>query len=145
MTQHEKVLVALDESATAFRALQWAIARAARASDEVWALAVLDTRRVDLAVRAPTKGAAAQETYGARRTHILAQAEQSAAGNGVQPHTEMRPSNDPASAIVAYARAGDFRAIVLGHREKHGVEKVVLGSTALRVLELTHLPVTIVR
>lgn len=143
MKQH-RVLVGLDESSTAFRALIWAVARAARAKDELVALAVLDTRVVMLEAR---RGAMATPGpgYAERLQRVLDQAKLAAAGQGVALRGELQPSDDPAGAIVAFGRAGTFDEIVLGHREKKGVEKVVLGSTALRVLELTTTPVTIVR
>jgi nucleotide-binding universal stress UspA family protein len=143
MKQH-RVLVGLDESATAFRALNWAVGRAVRAKDELVALAVLDTRVVMLEAR---RGAMATPGpgYAERLQRLLDQAKLAAAGQGVALRAEMQPSDDPAGAIVAFAKAGTFDLIVLGHREKKGVEKVVLGSTALRVLELTTTPVTIVR
>jgi nucleotide-binding universal stress UspA family protein len=144
MRQH-KVLVGLDESATASRALQWALARAARAKDELWALAVLDTRAVLLEARRGAMPAGPGPSYAERLQGLVEQAKGSAAGHGVVLHAEVRPSDDPAGALVAFAREGSFDEIVLGHREKKGVEKVVLGSTALRVLELTAMPVTIVR
>ena len=143
--ERHKVLVALDETGTAFRALQWALARAARAKDDVTVLSVMDTRVVLLEARGGARAAAQGPGYSERLGRLHEQAQLSAAGQGVAIHTEIRPSDDPAGAIVAFAREGSFNEIALGHREKRGVEKMVLGSTALRVLELTHIPVTIVR
>lgn len=143
--KQQKVLVALDESSTAFRSLQWALGRAARAKDEVWALSVLDTRVVLTEARRGATAHSAGPSYTDRLQRLLEQAQLSAAGGGVALRTEIRPSDDPAGAIVAFAKDGAFDEIVLGHREKKGVEKVVLGSTALRVLELTSIPVTVVR
>ena len=145
MTTPHKVLVGLDESATAFRALNWAISRAARSKDELYALAVLDTRVVLLEARRGATPAPPGPGYAERLERLCEQAQLAAAGQGVQIRTEIKPSDDPAAAIVAYATEGAFDSIVLGHREKKGVEKVVLGSTALRVLEHTTKPVTIVR
>lgn len=140
-----KVLVALDESATAFRALKFALGRAASAKDEVWALSVLDTRRVLLDARGAARKDKDAAGYAERLQRVLDEAIHFAKGQGVTLKTDMRPSDDPAAAIVAFASASGFGEIVLGHREKKGVEKMVLGSTALRVLELTEIPVTIVR
>lgn len=140
-----RVLVGLDESATSFRALTWAVARAARAKDELWALAILDTRVVMLEARRGAMPASPGPGYAERLQKLMEQAQLAGAGQGVAVKTEMKPSDDPAGAIVAFAKAGRFDEIVLGHREKTGVEKVVIGSTALRVLELTATPVTIVR
>ena len=143
MDRH-KVLVALDESAPAARALQWALSRAQRAHDEVWALSVLDTRKVMVAVRVPARGANEVASYGERLQRLLEGASSTAAAAGVALHTAMRPSHDPAEAVVAFAREGGFALIVLGHRAKKGVERRILGSTALRVLELAAVPVIIV-
>lgn len=140
-----KVLVALDESATAFRALKFALGRAAAAKDEVWALSVLDTRRVLVDARESARKDKEASGYAERLQRVLDEAKGFAGGLGVKLQTEMRPSDDPAALIVAFARSGSFGEIVLGHREKKGVERMVLGSTALRVLELTEIPVTIVR
>ncbi len=140
-----KVLVALDESAPAHRALQWALSRALRAHDEVWALTVLDTRKTLVAVRVAARGADEGASYGERLQSLLERASGSAASAGIALHTAMRPSSDPAEAILAFARDGGFAEIVLGHRAKKGVEARVLGSTALRVLELANVPVTVVR
>ncbi len=140
-----KVLVALDESAPAHRALEWALGRSQRAHDEVWVLSVLDTRKVTIAVRVPSRGSDEVASYGERLQRLLEGASLTAASAGVTLHTALRPSNDPAGAIVAFAREGAFAEIVIGHRAKKGVEAMVLGSTALRVLELAAVPVTIVR
>jgi nucleotide-binding universal stress UspA family protein len=140
-----RVLVALDESASAYRALQFAVKRAARAHDEVVVLSVLDSRLVLLTARTNPRGSGTDETYGERIAGLLNRATLWAASQGVPVEGEIRPSADPAIAIVKYAREGHFDEIVLGHRERRGLEKVVIGSTALRVLELTPVPVTLVR
>jgi nucleotide-binding universal stress UspA family protein len=143
--KQQKVLVALDESSTAFRALQWAVGRAARAKDELCVLSVLDTRAVLTEARRGATSSATAPSYSDRLERLQEQAQLSAAGSGVALRREVRASDDPAAAIVAFAKEGAFDEIVLGHREKKGVEKFVLGSTALKVLEITMLPVTIVR
>jgi nucleotide-binding universal stress UspA family protein len=139
------VLVGLDESQTSFRALNWAVARAARAKDDLYALAVLDTRAVLLEARRGAMAPPPGPGYAERLSALMDQAKLAAAAQGVALKAEIHPSDDPAGAIVAFAKAHACDLIVLGHREKKGVEKVVLGSTALRVLELTTTPVTIVR
>jgi nucleotide-binding universal stress UspA family protein len=140
-----KVLVALDESAPAFRALQWAAKRAVRALDDIAVLSVLDTRVVLLEARSGAVHSQVQSTLGERLNHTQQQAAQFARGCGIEVQLVLRPSQDPAGEIVRFAREGGFDEIVIGHRDKRGVEKIVLGSTALRVLELADVPVTIVR
>ena len=140
-----RVLVALDGSATSFRALAFALRRAAVGHDDVTLLAVLDTRVVLLESRAGSAHGQQLTTVGERMSHVLEQGANVARGSGVEVQSVLRPSGDQAAEIVRYAREGGFDEIVLGHREKRGVEKMVLGSTALRVLELADVPVTIVR
>lgn len=145
MMERLKVLVAIDESPSAWRALEFAAKRAARAHDDITVLAVLDTRQVLLTARTNPRSTAGTEPYAERLTHLLERAVGAAGGQGLAVRTELRASHDPADEIVRFARDGSFDEIVLGHREKLGVEKIVLGSTALRVLELTRAAVTIVR
>jgi nucleotide-binding universal stress UspA family protein len=140
-----KVLVAIDASATANRALHFALQRCLRSHDEITVLSVLDVRQVTLMVRTNPRAAAASPSQAEGLASLLQQAAGTAGGYGVGVHTQMAASPDPAAEIVRVARDGGFDEIVLGHREKKGLEKVVLGSTALRVLELTEIPVTIVR
>lgn len=140
-----KILVAIDGSATANRALHFAMARAVRAHDDITVLSVLDVRHVTLAVRTNARAGGASPTHAEAIASLLEQAAGTAAGYGVAVRTHMGASSDPAAEIVRFAKEGGFHEIVLGHREKKGLEKAVLGSTALRVLELTEVPVTIVR
>jgi nucleotide-binding universal stress UspA family protein len=54
-------------------------------------------------------------------------------------------SDHPADAIVAYARAAGIDVIVLGTEGRRGVERLLLGSVAERVVRTAPCPVLTVR
>jgi nucleotide-binding universal stress UspA family protein len=144
MRPPDRILVALDESAAAWRALNFALRRAAHGRHEVTVLTVLDSRMATLAVRTGPGQMGAAASITGRLEGLFERARAVARLEGVAIATQMTASTDPAGEIVNVARAGSYDEVVVGHREKRGLERMVMGSTALRVLEELTVPVTIV-
>ena len=51
----------------------------------------------------------------------------------------------PAEAIVKYAEDAGADLIVMGSRGRTGIQRILLGSVAARVVQLAHCPVLVVR
>jgi nucleotide-binding universal stress UspA family protein len=54
-------------------------------------------------------------------------------------------SGDPANEIVAYAEETDVDHIVVGSHGRSGLSRVLLGSTAEKVVRRSPVPVTVVK
>lgn len=52
---------------------------------------------------------------------------------------------DPATDIVNYAESRDFTHIIVGHRGKTSIERILLGSVAESIVERAHCKTTVVR
>jgi universal stress protein A len=59
--------------------------------------------------------------------------------------TALEVSDDPADAIVAYARENAIDLIVMGTHGRHGLERVLIGSVAERVVRTAPCPVLTVK
>lgn len=63
---------------------------------------------------------------------------------GPQPHTRIREGH-AASQILAEANPEDYDLVVIGARGRRGITRLLIGSTARRVVAQAHLPVLVVR
>ncbi len=63
--------------------------------------------------------------------------------NGMRVQTEVIAGN-PADEIVEYAKKNGSDLIIMGH-SRAGLERVLLGSVAHRILKLSPIPVMIIR
>ena len=73
------------------------------------------------------------------RVRLLAQ------GRGVALETAVLEGSGPAEQIVEAARAGGADQIVMASRGRTGAARLLLGSVASKVLELSPVPVLIVK
>ncbi len=141
-----RVLVPVDESQTASRAIELGVALALRHGSElifctaVNHAAVIAECAVPQGVLDPTPVLAAVDD--AARA-ILGEVAKRAENAGVSATTVLLDGS-PASAIVEHARECAADAIVMGTQGKHGVERFFLGSTADGVLRSTHVPTFVV-
>ena len=75
----------------------------------------------------------------------LAQLGRQAAAAGVPCRTVWRLARDPWRAILRAARAGGCDLIVMGSHGRGGVQTVLLGSQAVKVLAHSKIPVLVCR
>lgn len=135
------VLVPIDGSEGAQKALDCALSVAAAVGAEVSALAVEG--------KLPAYAASLGEVDEVKRekdeyfTGVLEAARTQAQQRGVSMRTELVPGH-AAEVITNYARAHGCDLIVIGHRG-HFLGDYLLGSTADRVAHHAHCPVMVVR
>ena len=143
-----KILVAVDGSSHAERALTAAIELARRfdATLVLFHAVELSPMRADLDGLVDE---AARQVY--RRVgeelagKILDAAEQRARAGGIAPIERIAGDGDAAATIVDAARAGDVGLIVVGTRGLTGLHGLALGSVAHKVTSMAHCPVMVVR
>jgi nucleotide-binding universal stress UspA family protein len=137
----DQILVAIDGSAGAQKALETAVELAKLTGARLRALAVEG--------RLPAYAATVGEVDEAKREKdeffesLACSVEAFAEAQGVELEVEVRPGH-AAELIVDYARAHDSDLIVLGHKG-HFLQDFLLGSTADRVAHHAHCPVLIVK
>jgi nucleotide-binding universal stress UspA family protein len=136
-----RVLVAIDGSEGAQKALDCALSICAAVEAELTALAVEG--------RLPAYAGSLGEVDEVKRekdqyfTRVLDQAREQAAAQGVPLKTDLIPGH-AAEVITHYAKAHAHDLIVVGHRG-HFLGDYLLGSTADRVAHHAHCPVMVVR
>jgi len=62
-----------------------------------------------------------------------------------RPVAQRLLSGDPAAEIVRFARDGEFDLVVAGTRGRTGLEHLLLGSVAEKVVRQAHCPVLVAR
>lgn len=136
-----RVLVAVDGSEGALKALDCALSICAAVGAELTALAVEG--------RLPAYAGSLGEVDEAKRekdeffARVLDEARLRAAERDVPVSTDLVPGH-AAEVITHYARAHGHDLIVIGHRG-HFLGDYLLGSTADRVAHHAHCPVMVVR
>lgn len=139
--QFNNVLVAIDGSEGAERALDCAISLVERLGGKLTALVVEG--------KLPAYAATAGEVDQVKKEkdeffqRVLEGARSEAAEHGVELETELVPGH-AAEVISHYAKAHGHDLIVIGHRG-HFLGDYLLGSTADRVSHHAHCPVIVVR
>ena len=140
------LLVPIDGSATSQLAVDKAIGLARAFASSVSVLFVIDPY--------PFTGVGADFSYGqmqylsaakAEANEALAAARLAFEAAGVQVSASLVESHSVWRGIVEAADAGGADLIVMGSHGRSGMEKLVLGSVAQRVLSHAHLPVLVVR
>jgi nucleotide-binding universal stress UspA family protein len=137
----ENMLVAIDGSEGAQRALDCAISLVERLGGRLTALVVEG--------KLPAYAATAGEVDEVKREkdaffkRVLDEATKQASERGVELRTELVPGH-AAEVITHYAEAHGHDLIVIGHRG-HFLGDYLLGSTADRVSHHAHCPVIVVR
>lgn len=121
-----KLLVPVDGSDSALRAVEWAAALAGRTRDIAVHLVHVGLREAGLQER------------------VLDDAERTLQRNRV-PYTKELLSGPVAAMIAEHAAKAGCEAIVMGTRGTSAVESLLVGSVAAKVIQLTRLPVTLVK
>jgi nucleotide-binding universal stress UspA family protein len=142
-TVPDTVLVALDGSPLADRALDYAVETFPTAS--VTTIYVINP--VDAVVDVEAGGLPVAEDWYERASEraegIHARASESAAARGVDLES-VTEVGKPSRRILAYATEHDVDQIVMGSHGRSGVGRALLGSVAERVTRRARVPVTIV-
>lgn len=138
-----RVLVPVDGSPNGDRALEYACEN--HADGEITALFVLDPfgyyeERSGFPDRLDDWYANLEE----RAEELLTEAEDRAGELGVALETDSQRGR-PDRAIIDYAVAGEFDAVVMGAHGRQDLASVLLGSTAEKVTRRAPCPVTVVR
>jgi nucleotide-binding universal stress UspA family protein len=143
----KNILVAIDGSGTAAKGFQTALGLAREQAALLHVVHVVDERGP---VMYPEGGAFVSEMIELLRESgkkILAQAEQEAAGAGVQCKTMLVETLGlpVAEVILAQVKEASADLIVLGTHGRRGLKRIVMGSDAEGVLRESPVPVLMVR
>jgi nucleotide-binding universal stress UspA family protein len=134
------VLVAIDDSAFAAKALDQAIR-----------LAKLETSEIVLLHVVPQLGAIDEMSPGitdrlkAAGDHLLQEAAEKVKSAGIKAKTVQEQGISPADNIINFAAGNSIDIVVMGHRGKSNLEKFLLGSVALRVVSHAACSVMVVK
>ena len=136
---YERILVAIDDSEVAEQVLVAAQELAILSSGEVW---VVHVHEGD-----PSKHASPTAHPSGDAHAMVDEAVAKLASAGVTAHAEVsfNLSGYAAREIIYAAQAHEVGVIVMGSRGLSDIAGLVLGSTAHKVIHLTHRPVLIVR
>lgn len=137
----DRILIPTDGSEEAESAVEYALALAELAGSEIHALYVVETGATYiLTVDIGDDTKREHEAYGEDTVGEIVDRASSRGLEGVGAVT----SGNIASEIVEYAEENDIDNIVLGRQGRGAVEQY-LGSTAEKVVRMSHVPVTVVR
>jgi len=146
----ERILVAVDGSKTALKAVDFAANLAAQTNAELAIITVVEKAYVgDRALQEFARAEHLASVWGdlseTRATEILIVAhERAAAYEGVRVVKEWRTGN-PAAQIAEYAREKRAELIVVGNAGHGRLAGAVLGSVAFKLLGTAPCPLTVVR
>jgi len=140
------ILVPVDGSETAQKAVEKAAGLARAFGSAVTVIYVIDPY--------PFTGLGSDFAYGqaeylsaatAEAEQAIQAAKQTLQQAGVALQAKVVEEHAPWRGILDAAKAAGADLIVMGSHGRHGLEKIVLGSVAQRVLSHAHLPVFVVR
>ena len=137
---YERVLVAVDHSEVAQRALTAAKDLALLSKGEVWVLHLREREVIAQMGDVPSESAADADSPVSAAIEELTKA-------GVTAHGEVRNTTfgHAAREIMEDAKEYDVGIIVMGTRGRSELSGMVLGSTAHKVIHLADRPVLVVR
>jgi nucleotide-binding universal stress UspA family protein len=133
---YRRILLATDGQPGSRRAENCALALAAAYGATLHALYVVDRR---FGRSGPLHGTLEQEAMAVGRAVAVR-----AVREGVEVVTAVEMGR-PAKAILGYADANDVDLIVVGSRERTGLDRLVMGSVAERLLDTASVPVVTAR
>jgi len=143
-----KILVALDGSDHATKALGTAIEMAQRCDSEMILFYALQVRSLRAEYeQVVTKAArdAYREAGNQQKEDILSRAEKLARDQGVDRVSQLCIEGEPARSIIRAARENDIELIVVGTRGLTGLRELAMGSVAHNVTSAADCPVLVVR
>ena len=135
-----KIMVALDKSEYAFNALRKAVDIAKKENAELTIFSVcpefLDVEGFSIEIREFLS----QETQG-----VVAHGKAFAEKSGIFVKTSNEDGYSPADNIVNYAERNNIDMIVMGHKSRNGLERLLVGSVAANVVSYAPCSVLVVR
>jgi nucleotide-binding universal stress UspA family protein len=139
LPRYERVLVPTDGSDTAERAVDHALAIAEAFDGELHALTVVDVGAVASSSDIVPSDTVI-ESLTDRGEAAVADVAERADERGVEAVTEVR-REFPGSGILGYTREHEVDIVVMGTHGRTGLGRVLLGSTAERVIRRAEVPV----
>lgn len=131
-----KILVAIDDSTFADKVLETAIVMAKDKAAKLAAISV-----APLLDEIDDMPPGFDEKLRASAAAAAAKAEQAAKAHGLVAKGHVEQSNSPAASIVEYAKEIGADRIVIGHKGKSNLERLLVGSVALAVV--AHAPCSV--
>ena len=150
----EKILVALDGSKSADKALDFALDLAEKYSATVTLLTVVDAVPVPLTAYAAPDMQPLAPVFMEKYLKELKNHHENMLAKALKKAKKSKPSvkiskklveGRPAPTIIETAKAGDFDIIVMGSRGLGGIKEFFLGSVSDRVADEAPCPVLIVK
>ena len=136
-----KVLVATDGSSNSLKAVTRAVEMAQREGAQVTLMSVAYYSRTDFNEMPLNM----QERLESQAQTALNEAKALFAEKGLQVETVLESGQVPANNILRKAQEGGFDKIILGSTGLTGLERVLVGSTAAKVVANACCSVTVVR
>ncbi|MCL6621645.1 MAG: universal stress protein [Syntrophobacterales bacterium] len=138
---HMKVLVPVDGSQTSLDAARRAAEMAEKEGAQVTLMTVAYFVQDILAEMPPN----IQEKLEREGQRILDQAKEIFTGKNLPVETVLEVGTVPANNIIRKAQEGQFDRIIMGATGKTGLDQVLLGSTAAKVVAQASCEVVVVR
>jgi nucleotide-binding universal stress UspA family protein len=135
-----KILSALDNSDYAFKALRKAVDMAKKENAELTIYSVysdwLEVEGMSLNLR---------ESLIRQAEEIVAKGKGIAEKADVFAKTVVESGSSPADNIVSYAERNNIEMIVMGHKSRSGLERLLVGSVAVKVVTYAPCSVLVIR
>lgn len=135
-----KILAALDNSDYAFKALRKAVDMAKKENSELTIYSVytdiLETEGISLDLR---------EALAKQAENIVSKGKVIAEKAEVSVKTVTESGYSPADNIVSYAERNDIGLIVMGHKSRTGLGRLLVGSVAVKVVTYAPCSVLVIR
>ena len=135
-----KILSALDNSDYAFKALRKAVDMAKKENAELTIYSVysdwLEVEGISLNLR---------ESLIQQAEKIVAKGKAIAEAADVFTKTVVESGSSPADNIVSYAERNNIEMIIMGHKSRTGLERLLVGSVAVKVVAYAPCSVLVIR
>ncbi|SMC29993.1 Nucleotide-binding universal stress protein, UspA family [Andreprevotia lacus DSM 23236] len=144
---YDKIMVPIDDSRVAERALSEALALAVPLKASIRLIHVIDATRIRTASGSAAAAEAALNAQCRQGERLLLQLGKVASAAGVSFDSKLLEAEDVATeeAILAEARDWAARLIVMGTHGRSGFQRLVMGSVAENTARLSPVPVLLVR
>jgi nucleotide-binding universal stress UspA family protein len=136
-----KVLVATDGSENSMKAVGRALELAEREGAEITLMSVALYSKEDLDEMPPD----IQDKLESLAANALKKAKVLFDEKGIKVETALMASYVPANSIIKKAEQGKFDRILMGSKGVSGIERLLLGSTAAKVVANAPCTVTVIR
>jgi len=135
-----KILVALDNSDYAFKALRKAVDMAKKENAELTIYSVysdmLEIEGISMNLR---------ESLAQQAQEIVFKGKAIAEKADVFVKTITESGSSPADNIVSYAERNNIEMIIIGHKSRTGLERLLVGSVAVKVVTYAPCSVLVIR